>query len=121
MISLGLMTEDSRSRAQDALNTWREYGIATSDGKGRELPIADYTRAYAIQQFSNKFHNSLKERTDQLAAATRREDIVVSCCLPTSIIILLIFLLTDRHSEIGEQNWQRSGAHIRVIIAYLPS
>lgn len=72
------MTEDNRSRAQDALNAWREYGIATSDGKGREMPIADYARAYAIQQFSNKFHNSLKERADQLSAAARREDIVVS-------------------------------------------
>jgi hypothetical protein len=75
LISLGLVADSGKSRAQDALNTWREYGVTTGDGRGKELPIADYNRAYAIQSCSNRFHNSLSERPDQLAKAVSREDV----------------------------------------------
>lgn len=75
LITMGLIDEKDRSRAQDMLNTWREYGIVTSSGKGEELPMADYARAYSIQQFSNKFRMSLKERSEQMAKAIQREDV----------------------------------------------
>lgn len=69
------MEEDQKDTAQDALNTWREYGISTSDGKGKEVPSSNYARASSIQQFCNRFMTSLKERSKQMEKASRREDI----------------------------------------------
>ena len=77
LVALGLMDDSERSRAQDALNTWREYGIETAGGTGRELPIADYPRALSIQQYSNRFCTTLKERPEQLVKASKREDIQI--------------------------------------------
>lgn len=51
----------------------------TCDGTGREIPIADYKRAYIIQDYTNKFYSCMKERLDQLAIAARREDLLVVC------------------------------------------